>query len=42
MNDFDFLELDVLRVAPEHGEHEVVDRRDRLVDRVEERVQEIL
>lgn len=42
MDNFNFLELDILWVAPEHGEDEVVDVRDRFVDGVEEHVQEIL
>ena len=42
VDNFGLLELDVLRVAPQHGEHQVVDWRDRFVDWVEEGVQEIL
>lgn len=42
VNNFNFLKLDVLRVAPQHREYEVVSQWDRLVDWVKEHVQEIL
>ena len=42
MHDLDLLELDVLGVPPEHGEHEVVHRRDGLVHVPEEHVEEVL
>lgn len=42
MNHFDFLELHFFRMAPQHCQDQIVNRRDRLVNVPEVHVQEVL